>query len=152
MPSILSVEPLGEKRALALLSRNHLGRLAFSFRDDVDLRPIFYVAEAGWIFGRTAPGAKLETILHNRWVAFQVDEIQDLWSWESVVVRGAFHLLDGEGGPEQAVLRERAQERLRAAMPEAFGDDDPAPHRDLIFGIATQEVAGVKAQLVERGA
>ncbi len=147
----LITEPISEAECEALLSRNTLGRLAFGFRDRVDLRPILYVHRPGWIFGRTAPGEKLETILHNRWVALQVDEIRDLWHWESVVAHGALHLLTGEGNEEEQRVHAMGLAALMAVLPEAFGTDDPAPERGFLFGIAVQELSGRRAMLTGEG-
>lgn len=55
--------------------RNRVGRLAFSFRDRVDIEPLHYVFRGGWLYGRPSPGSKLQTLRHNPWVAFEVDEI-----------------------------------------------------------------------------
>ena len=47
---------LSEKSAHALLARNHVGRIAFSFKDQVDIQPIHYVYDERWLLGRTAVG------------------------------------------------------------------------------------------------
>src|ERR1700680_2898471 len=86
----------------ALLARNNIGRLAYAFADRVDIEPIHYVYADGWIYGRTSRGAKLETIQHNRWVAFEVDEVRGLFDWRSVVVRGCVYFLSADSPlPEQ---------------------------------------------------
>ena len=56
----------------AMLKSHRYGRLAFSFRDRVDIEPIHYVYEAGWLYGRTSPGTKL-TVLAQ--LAKKVDEL-----------------------------------------------------------------------------
>jgi uncharacterized protein len=145
-----SSEPLDAAGCEEILSRGEIGRLAFSFRDQVDIRPIAYVfdPEEGWIFGRMEAGEKIRTLLHHRWVAFQVDEIESLWSWSSVVIQGALHFLvpdaDGveSGGPEIARVRERAQLALRRLFPDLGEPTDPGAHRTLLFGIAPQDVSG----------
>jgi len=143
----LQTRPLTPEACAAFLKRQRLGRLAFSFRDRVDIRPIGYVYREGWLFGRTALGGKVDSMLHNRWVAFQVDQMEDLWNWTSVVVHGAFHLLsDGVTG-EPARLREQAMEAIREEFPGALTGADPARERDQIFGIAVQEVSGLEAFL-----
>ncbi len=76
-----------------LLAAHHVGRLAFSYRDKVDIEPIHYVYSEGWIYGRTGEGTKLRTLAHNRWVAFEIDEVDGLFDWRSVVVKGALYLL-----------------------------------------------------------
>ena len=42
----------------AMLKEHSYGRLAFSFRDRVDIEPIHYVYEDGWLICRTAPGTR----------------------------------------------------------------------------------------------
>ena len=39
----------------AMLKDHSYGRLAFSFRDRVDIEPIHYVYENGWLVCRTSP-------------------------------------------------------------------------------------------------
>jgi len=73
-----------------ILARNNVGRLAFSLHDRVDIEPINYVFDSGWIYGRTSHGTKLSTIAHHRWVAFEVDEVHGIFQWSSVVIKGAF--------------------------------------------------------------
>jgi nitroimidazol reductase NimA-like FMN-containing flavoprotein (pyridoxamine 5'-phosphate oxidase superfamily) len=138
---------LSPEECALTLGRLQLGRLAFTFRDRVDIRPLGYVCQDGWLFGRTALGEKTETLLHHRWVAFQVDEVADLWNWTSVVVHGAFHLLPPDGTGEEARLGARAVEALEARFPGIFSLDDPGRHRTLIFGISIQEMTGVQGVL-----
>ncbi|HEV2131694.1 MAG TPA: pyridoxamine 5'-phosphate oxidase family protein, partial [Longimicrobiaceae bacterium] len=71
---------LTREEIAAVLRRNHVGRIAFSWRDRVDIQPIHYVFVGGWIYGRTTPGAKLTAVSHNRWVAFEVDEIEEMFA------------------------------------------------------------------------
>ena len=43
-----------------LLARNHVGRLAYSFHDRVDIEPIHYVYADGAFYLRTEPGLEAE--------------------------------------------------------------------------------------------
>lgn len=132
--------------AHALLADNTVGRLAFTLHDRVDIAPISYVTDHAWIFGRTNKGAKLTTLLHHPWCAFEVDEVRGAFDWSSVVVKGTFHLLDPEiGSPD---TYQRAEELLRNLVPGTFSADDPAPHRDIVFGIFIQEITGRTAEPV----
>ena len=45
-----------------ILERNNVGRLAFSLHDRVDIQPIHYVYERGWLYGRTSEGDKIATL------------------------------------------------------------------------------------------
>ena len=70
----------------ALLARHRMGRLAYSAHDHVDIEPLTYVYDAPWIFGRTSVGSKPLALAHNRWCAFEIDEVSGLFDWQSVVV------------------------------------------------------------------
>jgi nitroimidazol reductase NimA-like FMN-containing flavoprotein (pyridoxamine 5'-phosphate oxidase superfamily) len=127
-----------------LLASNHIGRLAFTQHDHVDIEPINYVTDGEWIFGRTSMGTKLSTLLHHPWCAFETDEVRDLFDWSSVVVKGTFYLLDPEiGSPD---TYQRAEKLLGALVPGTFSARDPVPHRDIVFGIFIREITGRAAQ------
>ncbi len=128
-----------------ILTRNHVGRIAFSFRDRVDIQPINYVYSDGWLYGRTSPGTKLSTIQHNYWVAFEVDEIEDAAHWRSVVIHGGFYTIPASGSPQAEETWDRAVEILRTLWPAMLTPDDPVPHRWVLFRIAVQEVRGLAA-------
>src|SRR3954467_9300272 len=88
----------------ALLRRSRVGRLAFTFKDRVDVEPIGYVFSGDWLYARTSPGAKLLKLAHHPWVAFEIDEVVGPFDWKSVVVHGTAYGLDGRGtdSPEYA--------------------------------------------------
>ena len=126
----------------ALLSRNHVGRVAFAFRDRVDIQPIHYVFANGSLLGRTSDGAKLVTLEHNRWLAFEVDEVRGLFEWQSVVVQGTFRRLDPHGVAAERDDAARAIEALRVLLPETHTDDDPVAFRTVLFEIVIRETTG----------
>ena len=129
----------------ALLARHHVGRLAFSHRDRVDIEPIHYVLDDGWLYGRTQPGTKLEVITHNRWIAFEVDEIDALFDWRSVVVKGGFYLLRFDGGDHEVESYKKGIEILRRLVPETMTPADPMPERAIVFRINIDELFGREA-------
>ena len=140
------VEPdfrdLSRKESDALLSRNHVGRIAFSFHDSVDIRPIHYVFAKKWLFGRTSPGDKLVTLRHNQWIAFEVDEVTGPLDWKSVVVRGTFYPLSPEGSVHDVRLYEAGIKAIRKFAPDALTDRDPLGFRTEVFGISVDSVTG----------
>jgi nitroimidazol reductase NimA-like FMN-containing flavoprotein (pyridoxamine 5'-phosphate oxidase superfamily) len=136
------IRDLTEGEANDLLDRNHVGRIAFTFRDTVDIRPIHYVRSGSWLFGRTSPGDKLITLSHNQWVAFEVDEISGPMDWKSVIARGTFRALKYEGTAHDLDLYERAFEAVRALYPDAFTNNDKLSFRTEIFGIHVDSLSG----------
>ena len=129
----------------ALLERNLVGRIAFTFRDRVDIEPVHYVYSEGWLHGRTSLGTKLATLRHHPWIAFEVDEIKGLYDWRSVIVRGVVHLPDGEGSPSDRETFESTLGLIRKLEPLALKPGDPTPERQVLFRIHVDEVTGRSA-------
>ncbi|HEX8726204.1 MAG TPA: pyridoxamine 5'-phosphate oxidase family protein [Gemmatimonadaceae bacterium] len=134
----------------ALLAVNHVGRLAFSFKDRTDIEPIHYVFENGWIYGRTAEGSKLTTIGHHPYVAFEVDEVRGIFDWRSVVAHGTVYVLESGDGEANAAEYARAVELLRRFLPKTLKEGDPVPFRTVLFGIRVNEMQGREARQLKR--
>ena len=131
---------LSAAEARAVLARHHVGRIAYAVHDRIDIEPIQYMTDGDWVFGRTSVGTKLAALAHHPWCAFEVDEVRDIFDWESAVVRGTFHLLDPESASPDAYTRALAL--LRELVPGTLSAADPAPHRTLMFGIHIHEITG----------
>lgn len=135
----------------AVLTRNSVGRIAFVHRNRPDIIPIHYVFVGTALCGRTAPGTRLDEASQNfsgAWpVAFEVDEIEGLFRWRSVIVHGNLHAA-AEGDAEwQRNVRdwEEAMQSFRTLMPEAFTERDPTGFRDILLRIDVAEVSGREA-------
>lgn len=124
-----------------ILVRNNVGRIAYPLHDHVDVLPMHYIYEGGWIYGRTSPGEKIMSLELRRWVAFEVDEIEGPFDWRSVVVHGGFYPLS-EGEEEW----DHALELLRTSVPETLAKGDPAPFRTILFRISVQRSTGREAK------
>ena len=138
---------LSRQESERLLRTHAIGRLAFAFHDRVDIEPISYVYEDGWIYSRTSPGGKLEVLAHHPWVAFEVDDVQGLFEWTSVVAKRAVYMVDelsASGGTESW---EYAVALLRRLTPGALTDADPVPERSVIFRIHVDELHGRMATM-----
>jgi nitroimidazol reductase NimA-like FMN-containing flavoprotein (pyridoxamine 5'-phosphate oxidase superfamily) len=92
------------------------------------------------LYGRTTHGTKLRTLAHNRWLAFEVDEVKALFDWQSVVVKGALYLLEANGSQSDAY--QRALDILRTLIPDALEENDPTPDRTTIFRIHADQITG----------
>lgn len=138
----VTIRELTISEVQALLARNNVGRIAFSFHDRVDIRPIHYVFRDNWLYGRTSPGDKLVTLRHNQWVAFEVDEIRGPFDWESVVVHGSFYHVGREDSPQSLELKGEALQIIRTIAPDAFRETDPVPFRTELFAIAIDTLTG----------
>lgn len=137
-----AIRSLDRSECEKILRRNHIGRIAYTFQDRVDIEPISYVFDDGWIWGRTSHGEKFDVVQRNYWVAFEVDEVEDMASWRSVVVHGGFYPLDEDETEEQKEALERGLALLRRLLPETLRPEDPFPFRTNLFRIAAQTVSG----------
>lgn len=131
----------------ALLATEHVGRLAFTFRDRVDIEPVHYVFQDGVIYGRTQPGAKVDVLVHHPWVAFEVDHVEALFRWRSVVVHGRIEFPDPLGAEHERAKYAAGVAAFRRLVPTAFGSGDPTPAREIVFLLPVAEMSGRAADL-----
>jgi hypothetical protein len=133
-----------------LLASQHVGRLAYSFRDRVDIEPVHYVFYGGHIYGRTQYGAKVDVLAHHPWVAFEVDRVESMFRWRSVVVHGRLEFPDPLGSVSERERYEEGVAAFRTLLPTAFTEDDPTPARELIFILPVSECTGRASTPPER--
>ena len=138
----VTIRELTSDEMHSILARNHVGRIAYSFRDRVDIRPISYAYSDNWIFGRTSQSDKLHVMRHNQWVAFEVDEVHGPFDWVSVVAHGSFYRLSDETMPQSIELRDEALKHIRSFAPAALRGTDPVPFRTELFAIALDKITG----------
>ena len=140
--------PAADIRALTgaecelLLDRHRVGRIAYVTGRHVDIVPIHYVRDGVWLYGRTSPGQKVSAWQHSRWIAFEVDEVRDLFHWASVIVHGGLYVIPAEVADRDDDLYRHAVELLRRLIPGTGTSDDPVPSRSVVFRIHLDEVQG----------
>jgi uncharacterized protein len=129
----------------AMLLRNRVGRLAFALYDRVEIQPIHYIYERGWLYGRTSEGNKVAALKHYQWVAFEVDEVTDLFDWRSIVIHGSFWIISPRGSPRAEKLWTKAADMVGKIVPGALTESDPVAFRHTLFRIAVSDVRGREA-------
>lgn len=76
-----------------LLNRQLVGRIGCRDNNSVYIVPISYAYDGTAIFCHSLEGKKLELMRNNPEVCFQVDEMEDMANWKSVVTWGTFEEL-----------------------------------------------------------
>jgi len=137
---------LDASEATELLARNHVGRIAYSFHDRVDIEPLGYVFADGAIYLRTGLGSKLATLAHAPWVAFEVDEAHGPFDWRSVVVHGTVYVLSEAGNQSARDAYHVAVEHLRTLTPNALRGGDPVPDRRVVLKLHVDTMTGREAR------
>ena len=144
-PVDVAFTELTREQCRALVQRNHIGRIAYTLHDRVEIEPISYVAEGEWIFMRTSEGSKLEKLRHHPWAAFQVDEIRSHIDWKSTVVHGHIQNISADQSPVARDALAAAIAVLQTVDPHAFTPMDTAPHRDQVLRLHLDDITGKQA-------
>lgn len=87
---------LNKREIIDLLEHQLIGRLGCHADGETYVVPVNYVYRNNAIYAHTGNGKKLDMMRSNPKVCFQVDEIQDIFQWKSVIVWGTFQELTGE--------------------------------------------------------
>ncbi|WP_437631168.1 universal stress protein [Sorangium sp. So ce854] len=111
---------LSAERIEALLERSAFGRLGCHAQGRTYVVPMTYAYEKGRLYLRSAEGTKVRMMRENPEVCFQVDHIQSLADWESVIVFGVFRELQ----PQEAV---EGLQRIRDRLAALLADEDAWP-------------------------
>jgi len=138
-------QPLDQRKMEFVLARNCVARIAFVVDGRAELFPVHYVYSAGAIFGRIANGSKYFNWLVLDDIVLEVDEVNALFEWRSVVVRGSITILSRVGTAADRAAWNRAVTAIRTLIPAAFTDMDPTPDRGFVFRIDPREMTGRSA-------
>ncbi len=79
--------------SLDLLTRNRLGRLACARANQPYIFPIFFAYNENSLYCASTVGQKIELMRENPLVAVEVDQIDDVQHWASVIVSGRYEEL-----------------------------------------------------------
>lgn len=99
--------------ALVAGHRPALGRVAFTDAGRVVVYPMNYAVTDRTVYLRTDPSSRLTTVVQNRDVAFEVDQVDDAWErgW-SVLMQGTLADVD-----DDAELERHRELQLRTWAP-----------------------------------
>lgn len=108
-----------------LLRSSLVGRVGCHANGRTYVVPVAFVYEEGSIIGHSAQGLKMQMMRENPHVCFEVDAMQDLGNWRSVIAWGKFEELHGaEADRAMAAL-------LARLLPLAATSETSHPPKDL---------------------
>ena len=94
---------LNEKQIEELLKRQVTGRLGCHVNGDTYIIPINYNYKNGIIYGHSGTGKKIDMMRQNPNVCFEVDDIQSIFHWHSVIAWGTFEEIKDSDEKQQAM-------------------------------------------------
>ena len=125
-----------------VLRRNAIGRIGCHAFGRTYVVPITYVYDGTAVYARSAEGMKLHMMRENPHVCFEVDSMDGLANWTSVIASGVFHELHGDDARERhRWLVEELSARLQGPPGETVhpnANQDPG----VVYKIVLEEREG----------
>ena len=87
---------LNEEQIERVLATNVIGRIGCYADEKVYVVPVTYYYQDGCIYGHTIIGMKTNMLKKNPKCCFEVDSMQNMANWQSVIVWGTFEELQGD--------------------------------------------------------
>lgn len=118
---------LNESQMNNLLSSQVVGRIACADDAQPYIVPVTYTFDGTYIYGQTNEGLKLDILRKNPNVCFEVDQMNDMANWQSVVVYGTFEELNEKEAQEaREVLFTRVMPLMTSATIHAHEHKEPS--------------------------
>lgn len=90
------VSELNARQIEQILQKEVVGRLGCHANELTYVVPIAYVYRDGCLYGHSGLGTKIDIMRTNPNVCFEVDHMEDLANWQSVIAWGTYEELEGE--------------------------------------------------------
>lgn len=90
------IEVLDVARIEALLKAGNVGRIGCHADGRTYVVPVAYAYADGCVYGHSSDGLKIWMMRKNRGVSFEVDSVENVFHWSSVIAWGTFEELHGE--------------------------------------------------------
>jgi uncharacterized protein len=87
---------LTAKQIETVLRASTVGRIGASAGGKTYVVPVTYVFDGDAVYGHTTVGQKVRMMRANPDVCFEVDEINDMANWKSVIAYGRYEELGGD--------------------------------------------------------
>lgn len=143
---VVRTRELERAEAEALLAEQHVGAMAFAFRDRVAITLVNYVYRDPWIYARIEEGPDLEVLRHNQWVALEARAATGVFDWRTVTVNGSVEFLSKDGSSADNRSFHDAVAVVQSVVPAVFTEHDPFPRRMQFFRVHVDSIAGREAR------
>lgn len=133
-----------------ILCSNHIGRIGCLADGKMLIVPITYVSDGKCIYAHSLEGTKIKVMRTNPNVCFEVDCIDDLANWRSVIVVGRFEELKKYAAQSKAkrMFFERLHPLTLGETVNSIRETSRPPEtvhkkkRPVLFRITVKEISG----------
>ena len=113
---------LNEEQIEHVLTTNVIGRIGCYADEKIYIVPVTYLYDEGCLLGHTIRGMKTKMLEKNPKCCFEVDVMQDMSNWQSVILWGKFEELEGEEA------KSAMQKLISKLMPIMTGQSNQPAH------------------------
>lgn len=106
-----------------ILNSQAVGRLGCYAQDQIYVVPVTYAYDGKFIYAHSKEGLKINMMRENKDVCFEVDVMENMANWRSVIVWGTYEELHDE------VTRSQAMKILENKMKPLLTSETVKPHR-----------------------
>jgi uncharacterized protein len=143
------IDILTQDQCKQVLKTEVLGRIGCYANGKVYVVPVTYVFEGGYIYAHSKEGLKIHMMRKNPKVCFQVDRIENMVNWRSVMVWGKYEELKTKEGQSNAIkiLKDRLTPILlsESVRPSSKMTDPRLVMKELkavAYRISVKEISG----------
>lgn len=143
------IDILTQDQCKQVLKTEVLGRIGCYANSKVYVVPVTYVYEGGYIYAHSKEGLKIQMMRKNPKVCFQVDRMENMVNWRSVIVWGKYEELKTKEGQANAmkILKDRLTPIMlsESVRPSHKANDPRVVMKELkavAYRIAVKEITG----------
>jgi nitroimidazol reductase NimA-like FMN-containing flavoprotein (pyridoxamine 5'-phosphate oxidase superfamily) len=143
------IESLSDQEIISVVSNSVVGRLGCHADGKTYVVPISFAYDSGYIYARTFEGMKIEMMRKNPEVCFQVDDMQSMADWKSVILWGAFEELKKKADREMGlkillsrILPNVSSETVKFTPEWPFASGNLSEIEGIVFRIRVREMSG----------
>jgi len=133
-----------------VLTAEAVGRIGCATDWQPYVVPVSYAYVDGAIYAHSGDGLKIRMMRQNPRVCFEVDHVEDLVNWHSVICVGRYEELDNEEARRGLeVLRAALRERMPRSLAHGqLAAEEPTGHPPVvIFRLTVEEMTGREERL-----
>jgi uncharacterized protein len=134
---------LNREQTEQVLASEVIGRIGCQGDGKTYVVPITYAYFDGAIYGHSGPGKKLEMMRANPEVCFEVDDLENLSNWRSVIAWGRFEELHGEAASKaMQKLAEHLRPLMTSETSQPHGSGAAANPQAVVYRINLHSMTG----------